>query len=202
MAMTREERKRRIREIAREYEAKRREMGLKAPVLSKGPVFYLVVIIALALVGGAVLQATGRGGGRRMGDAKLLHARQSVAALAEALGRYKFHCGAYPGAEDGGIEALAKKESRHAGWIGPYATKIVPDPWKRAYVYEPPATPDGIPTVLCLGTDGVRGTPDDITPDAALFTKPFRDTSWTNDWVHFSKRGIIVVPRKNRDKKD
>ena len=194
--MTREEKKRKLREIAREYEAKRREMGLKAPVISRGPVFYLVIVIGLALLGGAVLQATGRGGGRRMGDAKLLHARQSVAALAEALGRYKFHCGVYPGPEDGGIEALAKKESRHAGWIGPYATKIVPDPWRRPYVYEPPATPDGTPTVLCLGADGVRGTADDVKPDPSLFEKPFRDVSWTNDWVHFSKRGIVVVPSK------
>ena len=200
--MTHEEKKRKIREIAREYEAKRRELGLKAPVISRGPVFYLAVIVGLALVGGAVLQAAGKGGGRRMGDARLLHARQSVAALAEALGRYKFHCGVYPGAEDGGIEALSRKESRHAGWIGPYATKIVPDPWKRPYVYEPPKAPDAEPTVLSLGADGVRGTADDVLPDPALFSKPFRDTGWTNDWVHFSRRGIIVVPKKDLKKQD
>ena len=50
--------------------------------------------------------------------------------------------------------------------------------------------------VDALGADGVRGTLDDISPDPALFEKPFRDTTWTNDWVPYWNRGIIVRPRK------
>ena len=40
-----------------------------------------------------------------------------------------------------------------------------------------------------------------IVPADGLFEKPFKDTSWTNDWVHFSRRGIIVVPKKNKNQK-
>ena len=73
---------------------------------------------------------------------------------------------------------------------------MIPDPWKRPYVYEP--NTNGVPTVLSLGPDGLRGTADDVIPAEGLFEKPFKDTSWTNDWVHFSRRGIIVVPKKNQ----
>ena len=126
---------------------------------------------------------------------------RSVDALAEALGRYRFHCGCYPTAEDGGLDALAAKTSRYPGWLGPYAGSwgtIIPDPWKRPYIYEPQT--NGPPVVLSLGADGVRGTADDVMPDPALFEKPFTDPSWTNDWVHFSKRGIILVPKKQVEK--
>ena len=126
-----------------------------------------------------------------------------MAALAEALGRYKFHCGVYPTAEEG-LEALVLKQSRHAGWVGPYISSpnftptLLPDPWKRPYVYEPTNEP---PVVLSLGPDGVRGTADDIAPDPTLFAKPFRDTTWTNDWVSFHRRGYYIVPSKNTKEK-
>ena len=48
--------------------------------------------------------------------------------------------------------------------------------------------------MLSLGPDGKRGTADDIAPSPELFSKPFKDTTWTNDWVPFSRRGIVVVP--------
>ena len=124
-------------------------------------------------------------------NGKIAKAERSVAALAEALGRFKFHCGAYPTAEEG-LVALAAKHSKYTGWIGPYIQReqILPDPWKHPYVYE---LTNDTPVVLSLGPDGKRGTADDIFPDPALFAKPFRDTSWTNDWVHYSKRGIVLV---------
>ncbi|MCQ2390676.1 MAG: type II secretion system protein GspG [Kiritimatiellae bacterium] len=201
------ERNRRIRQIAREYEAKKRALGLKAPALKKGPVFYLVVLIGFLLLGSSLIQMSGKAdaiglGGRKVRDGRPVKARKSVDAVAEALGRFKFHTGVYPSVEEGGIEALAVKYSDHAGWIGPYLhkdnpyRKIAIDPWKRGYVYEPPKGTNTLPTVLSLGADGVRGTADDILPDPALFTKAFRDTTWTNDWVPFTQRGIIVVPSK------
>ena len=52
-----------------------------------------------------------------------------------------------------------------------------------------------------MGPDGVRGTADDIVPDAEAFSKPFRDTTWTNDWVPFSRRGIVVVPTQEEKEK-
>ena len=204
---SRHERNRRIRQIAREYEAKKRALGLRAPALKKGPVFYLVVLIGFLMLGGSLIQMSGKAdaiglGGRRVRDGRPVKAQKSVDAVAEALGRFKFHTGVYPSVEEGGIEALAVKYSDHAGWVGPYLhkdnpyRKIAIDPWKRPYVYELPSGTNALPTVLSLGADGVRGSADDILPDPALFTKAFRDTTWTNDWVPFTQRGIIVVPSR------
>ncbi len=190
--LSKQERSRKIKAIYREMEAKKRELGLKAPLIRRGPVFYLVVLMVMALIGGLVIQSAGKGGGKKMRDGDVVRAEHSVASLAEALGRFKFHCGVYPTAEEG-LAALANKYSTHAGWIGPYVEKINPDPWKRPYVYEPTNDP---PVVLSLGLDGKRGTADDIAPPPELFSKPFRDTTWTNDWVPFSRRGIVVVPTK------
>ena len=196
--LSKQERKRKIKQIYRDIEAQKRALGLKAPAIKRGPVFYFVVLMAMAMIGGALIQAAGRGGGKKMRDGAIVRAEQSVAALAEALGRYKFHCGVYPTAEEG-LEALVKKQSRHAGWIGPYIASprydptLLPDPWKHPYVYAPPNDP---PVVLSLGPDGVRGTADDIAPDPDLFTKPFRDTTWTNDWAPFHRRGYYIVPSK------
>ena len=201
--LTKQERARKIKQIYRDMEAQKRALGLKAPAIKRGPVFYFVVLMAMVMVGGALIQAAGKGGGKKMRDGKIVRAEQSVAALAEALGRYKFHCGVYPTAEEG-LEALVQKQSRHAGWMGPYISSpnftptLLPDPWKRAYVYEPTNEP---PVVLSLGPDGVRGTADDIAPDPTLFAKPFRDTTWTNDWVSFHRRGYYIVPSKNTKEK-
>ena len=194
--LSKQERKRKIKQIYRDMEARKRALGLKAPVIKRGPVFYFVVVMAMAMIGGALIQAAGKGGGKKMRDGAIVRAEQSVAALAEALGRYKFHCGVYPPAEEG-LEALVLKQSSHDGWMGPYIAspsfqpRLLPDPWKRRYVYEPTNDP---PVVLSLGPDGVRGTADDIVPDPALFGKPFRDTSWTNNWAPYQMRGYIVVP--------
>ena len=201
--LSKQERARKIKQIYRDMEAQKRALGLQAPTIRRGPVFYFVVLMVLLMVGGALVQAAGRGGGKKMRDGKLVRAEQSVAALAEALGRFNFHCGTYPTAEEG-LEALVLKQSRHAGWVGPYiaspnyAPTLLPDPWKRRYVYEPTNDP---PVVLSLGPDGVRGTADDIAPDPTLFSKPFRDTTWTNDWVPFRRRGYYIVPSKTPKEK-
>ncbi len=195
--LSRQERKRKIKAIYREMESKKRELGLKAPVFKRGPVFYIVVLMIFVLIGGVIIQAAGKGGGKKMRDGKIVLAEKSVAALAEALGRFNFHCRVYPTAEEG-LVALEKKESTHAGWFGPYVQKINPDPWNHPYVYEPTNNP---PVVLSMGPDGVRGTADDIVPDPELFSKPFRDTSWTNDWVHFSRRGYVLVRTQEEKEK-
>jgi general secretion pathway protein G len=196
--LSKRERNRKVKAIYRDMEAKKRELGLRAPAIRRGPVFYLVVVVFLAILGGSIIQASGRGGGRgKMMDAKTGQAIRSVDALAEALGRYKFHCGTYPSKEEG-LDALASKNSKHRGWIGPYISKMLPDPWKRPYVYELPEGTNAVPVVLSMGPDGKRGTPDDIVADAGLFSKPFRDTTWTNDWAPFYKRGYIIVPSRDK----
>lgn len=195
--LSKQERSRKIKAIYHELEAKKRELGLRAPMIKRGPVFYAAMLVVLLLIGGLVIQAAGKGGGKKMRDGNIVRAEQSVSALAEALGRFKFHCGVYPTDKEG-LSALSDKFSTHAGWIGPYAERILPDPWKHPYVYEPTNDP---PVVLSLGPDGVRGTADDIAPDPELFAKPFKDTSWTNDWVYFSRRGIVVVPTQEEKEK-
>ena len=196
--LSKQERKRKIRQIYRDMEAQKREIGLRAPVIRRGPIFYFVVLLGLAMIGGAIFQAADKSGGKKMRDGRIVQAERSV----EALGRFKFHCGIYP-EPDEGLEALVLKRSRHSGWVGPYiasptyAPKLLSDPWKHPYVYEPTNDP---PVLLSLGPDGVRGTADDILPDPATFTKPFRDTTWTNDWVPFHRRGYYVVPSKDVSK--
>ncbi len=205
--LSKRERERKIKQIYREMEAKKRELGLRAPVFRKGPVFYMVMLLGLALLGGSLIQLSGKAdaiglGGRKVRDGRANMAQKSVDAVAIALGRFKFHTGVYPTAEEGGIEALAFKYSKYPGWVGPYLHKDNPykkiafDPWKRPYIYEPPVNTNSLPTVICCGADGQRGTADDIRPAEGLFTQAFRDTTWTNDWVPFQLRGIIVRPSK------
>ena len=187
------ERARKIKAIQAEFDAKRRELGLRAPSMRRGPAFYLGLMAVLAVMGLSLVKATDSGkAGVRVRNAKMAQAARSVDAFAEALGRFKFHCGEYPTAEEG-LAALATKDCARSGWIGPYIKSLKPDPWKRAYIYEPTNDP---PVVLSLGPDGERGTADDIAPDQALFSKPFRDSSWTNDWAPHWKRGYIIVPSR------
>lgn len=190
------ERMRKIKAIQASAEASRRELGLRAPQFHRTPLFYLGLMAVLAAIGLSVVKATDSGNvGARVRNGKIAQAMKSVDAFAEALGRYRFHCGVYPTAEEG-LEALVARESRHAGWVGPYIRKMIPDPWKHPYIYEP--CTNGVPVLLSLGPDGIRGTPDDIAPDPALFQKPFRDTTWTNDWAPYQLRGYIVVPHKTK----
>lgn len=203
--LSKAERQRKIRAIQAEIEAKKRELGMRAPSFKRGPVFYLGLMLVLTLLGVSLIKTSEQGGSAgKVRTGKILQASKSVDAFAEALGRFKFHTGVYPTIEEGGLEALASKESRHKGWIGPYIHKRIwvdplpPDPWKHPYVYAPTGGTNGLPVLLSCGPDGVRGTVDDILPDPALFTKPFRDTTWTNDWAPYQLRGYIVVPRKTK----
>ncbi len=199
------ERQRKIRAIQAGFEAKKRELGMKAPSFRRGPVFYLGLMAVLAILGFSLIKTSEKGGAAgKVLSGRIVQATRSVDAFAEALGRFKFHTGVYPTLEEGGLEALARKSSEHKGWVGPYIHKRIwadplpPDPWKKPYVYAPTGGTNGLPVLLSCGPDRVRGTADDILPDPALFTKPFRDTTWTNDWAPYQLRGIIVVPQKTK----
>lgn len=199
----RKERSAKIKAIAREFEAKKRAVGLKAPALKKGFMFYAVVLMGMLLVGGAVIQSATKAGEKRRVDVRRLHAGRSVDALAEALGRFKFHTGKYPDAEDG-LTCLSRNDNglrkKYPGWLGRYVQRDIPDPWKRPFVYEPGT--NGEVVLLSLGADGVRGTADDVLPHPEAFLKPFRDTTWTNDWAPYERRGIIVVDMHHLPVKD
>lgn len=191
-----------VKAIAREYERKRAELTGGAPTLRRGPVFYGAVVLVLVLVGGLVLSASrnGIGLGKARIERKPLQAQKAMRALSVALGRYKFHVGAYPTTEEG-LHVLAFRRPNeirrirraHPGWDGPYVNHIVPDPWGNAYVYE--TRPEGGPPVLySKGPDGRAGTTDDVLPDQLAFEEPFRDTTWTNGWAPCELRGVVVAP--------
>lgn len=184
-----------VKAIAREYEMRKAELqGSGAPNIKRGPVFYAVLIIGLMIVGGLVFSAS-RGElslGKQRIERKPLQAKKSMESLAVALGRYKFHVGNYPTAEEG-LAVLALKAYRKPGWDGPYVNHIVNDPWGNAYVYD--VRPEGgHPILYSKGADGRAGTTDDVLPDQAMFEAPFRDTSWTNGWAPYRLRGIVVAP--------
>ncbi len=192
-----------VKAIAREYERKRAELqGVGAPLLKRGPVFYVVVVAVLLLVGGMVLSAArnGIGLGKARVERKPLQAQKAMRSLSVALGRYKFHVGSYPTTAEG-LAVLAfrrpneirRVRREHPGWDGPYVNHVVPDPWGNDYVYET-RSEGGHPILYSRGPDGRAGTTDDILPDQMAFEEPFRDTTWTNGWAPCELRGIVVAP--------
>ena len=219
-AADRRARRKKIDAIRRNAEREKAGMS-SAPSLRRNPAFYLVVIMGLALLGLSLVNVMrGGGDGAPSGDRKMLRAMQGADTIAEALGRFKFHAGEYP--DDTiheGIGALVMKEvPRHPDALGPYlrAQGWIPgengaparpapirDPWGNPYVYE--LSGDGeTASVVSFGPDGERGTSDDIAAHREAFEKPFTNPSWTNDWVHYTKRGIIVkeTPPEERIRED
>ena len=79
--LSKQERKRKIKQIYRDMEAQKREIGLRAPVIRRGPVFYFVVLLGLAMIGGAIFQAADKSGGKKMRDGRIVQAERSVANL-------------------------------------------------------------------------------------------------------------------------
>ena len=192
-----------VKAIAREYEMKMAEVqAAGAPTMKRGVLFYGVVIFGLLVVGTLVLASTkgGVGFGKKRIERKALMARKAMDSLSVALGRYRFHVGAYPTTEEG-LAVLAFRRplelqqvrKAHPGWNGPYVDHIVKDPWGHDYVYE--TRPEGgHPILYSRGPDGRIGTTDDVMPDPDAFERAFRDTSWTNHWAPAEYRGIIVAP--------
>ena len=184
-----------VKAIAREYEMKKAEIaGSGAPAFRRGPLFYGLAVLLLVVVGSMVVSAVrnGVGLGKERIELKPLQAEKSMAALSVALGRYKFHVGEYPTAEEG-LKVLALKAYPKKGWDGPYVNHVVNDPWGNEYYYEP-RPEGGHPILYSKGPDGRAGTTDDVLPDQTAFDEPFRDTSWTNGWAPYRLRGIVVAP--------
>ena len=180
-----------LRQIARDYERKHAEIVRRGPpMLKKGFLFYGIVLLGMLMVGGLVLKgvATPRPGPL---PKAIRNAMSSVNALAEALGRYRYHVGVFPTTEEG-IAELAAKDVRKPGWNGPYINHVVRDPWGNDYVYVYNGEVED-PTLYSMGPDGLKGTSDDILADAELFEKPFRDESWMKGWMPQELRGKVVV---------
>ena len=108
-------------------------------------------------------------------------ALRSLNHLATALGRYRFHVGAYP-TEAQGLKALIE-DPGEKGWLGPYIVQLKRDPWGTPYVYA--VKPDGSPDVFTAGPDLKPGTPDDLRPDPDSYDP---GTDWTNGWLKVEDR--------------
>ena len=108
-------------------------------------------------------------------------ALRSLNHLATALGRYRFHVGAYPTAQQG-LKALIA-DPGEPGWLGPYIVQLKPDPWGTPYCYAP--RPDGPPDVYSAGPDLRPDTKDDLRPAPECFDP---GTDWTNGWLKVEDR--------------
>ncbi len=183
-----------VKKIAKEYELKRAELGLDKPRIKRGPLYYAIVICLMIFIAGLFIgvQTGAVPMGRKRISKADLQSRKSIDALAQACGRYKFHVGRYPTTAEG-LEELAALRPQLKGWFGPYIKKVVKDPWGRAYVYEE-REGGGHPVLYSKGPDGRAGTTDDVLPAQDAFELPFRDTTWTNHWVPYQFRGILVAP--------
>lgn len=194
----------RAKAIAREYELKKAALTGGAPMIKRGPVFYGFLILILLVIGGFVTKGIMDGRfawGKARIDRDTLNVNKAIRSLSIALGRYKFHVGEYPTAEEGLAvlayrrpEELRKIRKAHPGWNGPYVNHIVKDPWGHDYVYEPPYEQGGHPVLYSRGPDGRIGTTDDVLPSQTAFDDAFNDTSWTNHWAPAEYRGYILAP--------
>lgn len=189
-----------IKAIALEFERKRIELGLSQERGRHGFPYYMLAIAVLLVVGAFVVPLLMKDENAVIsGKSKMIaSASNSVHALAIALGRFQYHTGRYPTAEEG-LKFLAYKLERPElrrvpveGWDGPYIERILPDPWGREYVYDP-SDEKSTPVLFSLGPDGLPGTADDIVVDPADYDEPFRDKSWLKGWVPQHLRGYVVV---------
>jgi len=185
--------RRALKRIAREYEQKKAELqAVVPPTLFRNPKFYFGAIIVLVLIGASLFTATDTAV-QRLEVTPPMRALRNLDVLAEALGRYRFHTGAFPDAAQG-LAALAR-DPHVPKWDGPYISFLRKDPWETPFVYEP--VTNGLPALFSCGPDKKPGTPDDLHSDPARFEP---GTAWTNGWVSADKRrpGILVIQRQKK----
>ena len=191
--------RRKIQQIRCDYERQVSELNAVPARMWQGPRRYFAVIVLLALLGVALFKAADRSGAERSARrTPQMVAADNVDVLAVALGRFRFHTGVFPTAEQG-LRALVRRpaaDSAQRGaadrWNGPYVSHLVSDPWGANYVYEPPARPDALPRVFSCGPDGTPGTADDVVAAASMFDP---GTDWTNGWVSEEERipGVRIL---------
>ena len=95
--------------------------------------------------------------------ARMVAAKDDLAALEAALDIFEVDNGRYPTAEEG-LKALIEAPADAKNWHGPYVKKLPDDPWGHPYVYRYPGTHNKHGFDLSsLGEDGKEGTADDVT---------------------------------------
>ena len=182
-------RRRRMERMAFDADRRIAEMrhGPSARALYSPKVLFAVLII-FAVVGGLLVQ---RANPKKRIQKELPHqvALRQLDTLATALGRYRFHVGAFP-PDAPGLRALLDNPGAD-GWNGPYVNQLIADPWRSPYRYA--RSTNDLPRLFSCGPDGQAGTPDDLRPDPAAFDP---GTEWTNGWVRAALRSPILIIRQ------
>lgn len=178
---------------------KKQEIAGRAPVIPHGPKFYIVIVVLFSAL---LFVAINYSKNPQLEDGWRTGTIADINLLAEALGRFHFHTGVYPTTEQG-LEALTWIETgKIPGYNGPYLmNKLVPqDKWKHPYRYTGPGDDpsDPLPTLVSAGPDGKFDTDDDIYPVPDCFYRAGKDTSWTNEWVPYDKRGITILSKEQK----
>nr|WP_313215423.1 type II secretion system major pseudopilin GspG [Stenotrophomonas geniculata] len=92
----------------------------------------------------------------RPDQARMVAARQDIAALMQALKLFKLDNGRYPSAEQG-LQALVKPPQGGGTMpVTPYLDRLPNDPWGHPYQYQIPGTHGDI-DVFSLGADSKPG---------------------------------------------
>ncbi len=92
----------------------------------------------------------------RPDQARVVAARQDIAALMQALKLYRLDNGRYPVGEQG-LQALMKPPANGGGMpAGPYLDRLPNDPWGAPYQYANPGQHGEI-DVFSFGADGKAG---------------------------------------------
>ncbi|KAF1016893.1 MAG: Type II secretion system protein G [Stenotrophomonas maltophilia] len=91
----------------------------------------------------------------RPDQARVVAARQDIAALMQALKLYRLDNGRYPSAEQG-LQALVKPPQGGTMPVSPYLDRLPDDPWGHPYQYQIPGAHGEI-DVFSLGADSKAG---------------------------------------------
>lgn len=117
----------------------------------------LIVLTIIALVAAFV-------GPRLMAQldrSKVTAAKVQIRSLTSSLETMRLDLGRYPSETEGLamlVEAPPSTTEDAALWQGPYLETDLPaDPWGRPYIYRAPATLEGRPLIISLGSDGAEG---------------------------------------------
>ncbi len=113
----------------------------------------MVVVVILGVLAALIVpRVVGRAD-----DARVVAARQDIAAVMQALKLYRLDNGRYP-TSDQGLEALVTRptiDPAPTNWKS-YLDRLPKDPWGRVYLYLSPGL-HGEVDVFTLGADGQAG---------------------------------------------
>ena len=132
-------RQRTIENIWREAEQKKAELhGTITPKTLRNPKLYFGLLLFFGMVGALLFDKTDKAVARSQDrTSPEMRTLRNLDVLAEALGRYRFHCGAYPTPRQGDLGALVRDPGakRAPDWNGPYISQLGRDAWGTPFVY-------------------------------------------------------------------